>query len=573
MNALHVRYSMTVLCFLSVLGSLAATAQSKLVCKSCHMSEYSDWTAGRHSNTQTDIAGELAANWVGQRPDSVILGSSAEDCVSCHGPAAVATGPGLTEVQIMGHFFTTTGGLYTDSTTVADTVSWPHVACVSCHNVPTDHPAVMPTTSIFNSSMNHYDSLTTSSALCGQCHGTLRFSDTDHRIYDAWKMSKHGRGGQNDLAGELAASWAGLAPDSVIHGSEAENCIACHAPTSVPQKGTITEVDVLRRFFTTVGNAFTASTTVADSVHWPEMSCNSCHNPHNPAALSYYNSTTKRYQVMASPDSLCGQCHGSLRFPGTDHRSYDMERGTGGIGVADKITMPGATCVDCHMGKSDTDGANSLMFKGHRWTPIVNEPDGSSFASCTTCHSAMSADSARAQITSWKNEFARLDSVAEALVSMADSIATAKHDSTKMLLVAAARHNLDMAEQDESGGFHNHLYSVALLKDAAARASIVTGIQLSQPGTDLPYQFALLQNYPNPFNPTTKIRYELSKQSHAVLNVYNLLGQEVMVLVNEEQAPGRYEVVLNAHSIASGIYFYKLQAGTFVQTKKLVLVR
>jgi hypothetical protein len=552
--------------------SQSTMAQSKLPCQLCHATEKADWSNGRHANTQADVAGELAANWQGQRPDSVINGSAAENCVDCHGPVAVTTGTGMSEVQVMGHFFTTTGGVYTASTASADTLNWPHVTCVTCHNVPGDHPSTMPVISKFNSTTAHYDSTATSSVLCGQCHGTLRFADTDHRIFDAWKLSKHGHGGQRDLAGELAVSWAGQRPDSVINGSQAENCIACHAPSSVPQKGTLTEVDVLKRYFTTTGGLFTASTTTSDTVHWPDMACNSCHNPHNPGQISYYNCSTKTYQVMTA-DSLCGQCHGSLRFSETDHRSFDLEKGTGAVGVPDKITMPGAGCVDCHMGKSDVDGTNSLMYKGHRWTPIVKEPDGSSFASCTKCHASMTADLARAQIDVWKAEYATLDSVANALLAKADSVATTQHDSAKIRLVAAAQHNLNMAETDESGGFHNHLYSVALLKDVAARASAVTGIALPGTGTQLPAQFALFQNYPNPFNPSTKIRYELPAQVRVTLTVYNVLGQQVAELVNGEQAPGRYEIQLNAQTFASGIYMYRLQAGDFVQTRKLLLIK
>jgi hypothetical protein len=551
---------------------LAATAQSKLSCQVCHPNEKTDWSQGRHSNTQADVAGELAMSWKGQAPDSVINGSSAENCVACHGPVAVSAGTGMTEVQVMEHFFTTTGGLYTDSTTVADTLNWPHVGCVTCHNVPVDHPASMPSIAKFNSTTVQYDSIATSSILCGQCHGRLRFPDTDHQIYDSWKASRHGHRNQVDIAGELAANWAGQAPDSVINGSAAENCIACHAPTSVPQKGKATEVDVLKRFFTTTGGVFTASTTVADTLHWPDMACNGCHNPHNPGKVSYYNSSTKDYTVM-SPDSLCGQCHGSLRFPETDHRSYDLERGTGAIGVADKITMPGVACVDCHMGKSDIDGTNSLMFKGHRWTPIVREPDGSSFASCTKCHAAMVADSALAQIGRWKSEYVALDSIANLLVPKADSIANVQHDSTKMQLVAAAQHNLAMAETDESGGFHNHLYSVALLNDAAARARVVTGVAQPQPGSQLPMRFALLQNYPNPFNPSTVIRYALPQRSRVTLTIYNTVGQQVRLLAAGEEEAGYHEVKFDGSNLASGVYFYRLQAGTFVGTKKLLLIR
>jgi hypothetical protein len=565
--------SITWLGFVVLCLSFTANAQSTLPCQNCHPNEKADWLLGRHSNTQTDVAGELAANWVGQAPDSVIHGSAAENCVACHGPVAVTTGTGMTEVQAMGRFFTTTGGLYTASTTSADTANWPHVACVSCHNVPSDHPGTMPALSIFNSTTAQYDSLPIASKLCGQCHGTLRFAATDHRIYDAWKISRHGHRGQEDLAAELAANWAGQTPESVINGSAAENCIACHAPTSVPQKGTITEVDVLLRFFTTTSGAFTASTVATDTVHWPDMACNACHNPHNPAALSYYNSTTKTYQVMGSSDELCGQCHGGLRFPDTDHRSYDLETGTGAIGVPDKVTMPGAKCVDCHMATSDIDGTNLLMFKGHLWAPIIKEPDGSLFASCTKCHTSMTADSATAQIGKWKAEFQTLDSVADAMVAIADSIANAKQDPAKLQLVADAAHNLGMAETDESGGFHNHLYSIALLNDAIARATVVTGIRVLSPDAGLPAIVALSQNFPNPFNPSTTIRYGLPSKSHVTLAVFNTLGQQVAFLVNGDQEAGYHEVRFDGSGLASGLYFYRIQAGDFVQTRKLVLLK
>jgi hypothetical protein len=90
---------------------------------------------------------------------------------------------------------------------------------------------------------------------------------------------------------------------------------------------------------------------------------------------------------------------------------------------------------------------------------------------------------------------------------------------------------------------------------------------------DLPTAFAMGQNYPNPFNPSTIIKYELPKSSLVRLSVYDLLGREVSVLVNERRDAGVYEVKLEGANLASGVYFYRLQAGDFVQTRKLLLVR
>ena len=111
------------------------------------------------------------------------------------------------------------------------------------------------------------------------------------------------------------------------------------------------------------------------------------------------------------------------------------------------------------------------------------------------------------------------------------------------------------------------------------------GITSVNPGRgELVEQFALLQNYPNPFNPTTTIRFQipevrsqrsdvLGHPSSVSLRVFDLLGREVATLVNEEMRPGSYEKRFDGSNLASGVYLYKLQAGVFVETKKLILLK
>jgi hypothetical protein len=89
----------------------------------------------------------------------------------------------------------------------------------------------------------------------------------------------------------------------------------------------------------------------------------------------------------------------------------------------------------------------------------------------------------------------------------------------------------------------------------------------------IPDKFDLSQNFPNPFNPSTLIKYQLPKSSQVTLKIYNVLGDEVATLVNEEKPAGSYEVIFNSAKIASGTYFYKLQAGSFVETKKMILLK
>jgi len=89
----------------------------------------------------------------------------------------------------------------------------------------------------------------------------------------------------------------------------------------------------------------------------------------------------------------------------------------------------------------------------------------------------------------------------------------------------------------------------------------------------LPTVFSLEQNYPNPFNPTTKIKYQIVNAGFVNMRVYDVLGNEVATLVNEEKAAGNYAVEFDGSTLTSGIYFYKLQAGIFIETKKMVLLR
>jgi hypothetical protein len=85
--------------------------------------------------------------------------------------------------------------------------------------------------------------------------------------------------------------------------------------------------------------------------------------------------------------------------------------------------------------------------------------------------------------------------------------------------------------------------------------------------------FMLYQNYPNPFNPNTTINYQIPHQEFATIKVYDILGNEIAVLVNEEKPSGNFEVEFNASSLPSGVYFYQLKAGSYIETKKMILLK
>lgn len=87
------------------------------------------------------------------------------------------------------------------------------------------------------------------------------------------------------------------------------------------------------------------------------------------------------------------------------------------------------------------------------------------------------------------------------------------------------------------------------------------------------FDFTLYQNYPNPFNPKTSIQYAIGSRQFVTIKVFDVLGNEVAVLVKEEQQAGSYEINFDAGKIASGAYYYQLKTGDFVETKKMILLR
>jgi len=90
---------------------------------------------------------------------------------------------------------------------------------------------------------------------------------------------------------------------------------------------------------------------------------------------------------------------------------------------------------------------------------------------------------------------------------------------------------------------------------------------------EIPTEYYLSQNYPNPFNPNTKIRYSVSQYSNVVIKVFDILGNEIETLVNEEKLIGTYEVTWYAEKLSSGVYFYQLRAGDYFDTKKMILLK
>jgi len=91
--------------------------------------------------------------------------------------------------------------------------------------------------------------------------------------------------------------------------------------------------------------------------------------------------------------------------------------------------------------------------------------------------------------------------------------------------------------------------------------------------TEIPKNYKLYDNYPNPFNPSTKIRFDIPKSEFVIIRIFDALGREVATLLNEQLKPGTYEAEFNGADYPSGVYFYKLIARDFVETKKMIMLK
>ncbi len=109
-----------------------------------------------------------------------------------------------------------------------------------------------------------------------------------------------------------------------------------------------------------------------------------------------------------------------------------------------------------------------------------------------------------------------------------------------------------------------------LRADAIMLVPFITGIDRT---TSSPETYSLEQNYPNPFNPSTTIRFTVPTSTFVMLKVYDLLGREISTLVEETLPQGAYSRVFSAERIASGVYLYRLQAGSFSTVKKMMVLR
>jgi ligand-binding sensor domain-containing protein len=147
--------------------------------------------------------------------------------------------------------------------------------------------------------------------------------------------------------------------------------------------------------------------------------------------------------------------------------------------------------------------------------------------------------------------------------------------------------NFGIFPQQQTGGLpHAQIYDlevkniqngyelwISCASRGVAVLKVITSVTNQEETKSLPTDFVLNQNFPNPFNPTTTISFSIPSFGFTSLKVYDILGNEVATLLNEEKPTGNYSVTFNAYSLSSGTYFYRLSAGSFSETKKMILIK
>jgi hypothetical protein len=121
--------------------------------------------------------------------------------------------------------------------------------------------------------------------------------------------------------------------------------------------------------------------------------------------------------------------------------------------------------------------------------------------------------------------------------------------------------------------YGSSIYTISTKEETVILPPIPPIVSLEGETTSIPDDYILYQNYPNPFNPSTVIRFSIPKAGLTTLKIYDILGREVKTLITEELVAGIHEVELNAFSLPSGVYFCRLQSGSFSETKKMILLR
>jgi predicted CXXCH cytochrome family protein len=465
------------------------------------------------------------------------------------------------------------GNWDTIKTRFSSLVAFTGIGCESCHGPGSEHVSTIDTNKI-NTDMK--------SGKCGSCHDS------------PWRYP-HFRQWENSLHSEVI--WSTSFAQSTTGYNTLDNCIRCHDG----------------RGYKNFTNGTPTYTTGMKQADLEMVGCASCHDPHG---------STNEHQLRTRPtnsDTLatgyhyteggmgktCMDCHKSRRnnVTYTQTRVNSAHWGTHHSPQADVLLGRNAavftnpyitgshknisnTCVTCHMAQTtDTGTVTRDKVGGHSMHLRYEATGYTHVKGCISCHPGVTkfedfeapADyDGDNQIEPWQDEVEGL------ITKVRIALPPAGIDSVSWQLIAAdsfnvnlrkAYWNYQLIEYDGSKGMHNPFFAVNVLQ-----ATLVSLIGIEYQWTEVPTRYELTQNYPNPFNPVTRFTFSLPKTMDITIKIYDITGREIKTLVSGKINVGKYTVSWDgtneySNQVASGVYFYRFNAGDFTDVKKMVLLR
>jgi hypothetical protein len=545
-------------------------------CASCHKSVtpeiYNKWVSSGHATIfERGMNGKLAPYW-------------GPNCWRCHttGYNTMANNGGFDDVATQlgfdwNQWKPPRAGLF-DSLLTTDKKMLSLVATIGCENC---HGPKNP---------NHFGAgtqpKTMSAEVCAQCHN----EPWRHNRYVQWEYSGHAESVWSN-------SFRSSGTTTIQPGQYNLNvCVRCHDGAGFVAFVKNEEFD--NRIST--GYSRIKHTTIT---------CQTCHDPHSmelrqaPTTADTLANGFNYSSIDLGKGKICVNCHkyrrNALTYVTTSLSSTwgPHHAGAGDVylgqnGYTWGVNLPSSVghrlvenaCVGCHMSATpDTGHVARDKIGMHTWKMKYIAPDGQEYdniTGCVKCHTG---------ITKFDDIMASydydMDGTIEPFMKEVDGLVEklamalpprgqptvdwqlirTDPDSVRL---KQAYWNYRYVTEDKSHGVHNPKYVVALLQLSISK---LTGVEFTQP--EIPVAFELYQNYPNPFNPSTKIGFALPRESKVKLEVFNVLGERVAVLKDEVMPAGVHVVEFNATGLSSGVYFYRLTAGDFVATKKMVLMK
>jgi hypothetical protein len=545
-------------------------APERLNCATCHVTfaapeKFEEWKDSPHATIfEHGLNGTLSSHW-------------GESCFGCHtvGYDTLASNRGFDDIAAELGFSVTQwmpfrSGLY-DSLLTTNKKAVTLVAGIGCENC---HGPKNP---------NHYGAgtqpKTMDEGVCEQCHD----APTHHVVPLQWKSSGHA-----SPPWESGFASSGTTPVTSYTFSA---CVRCH------DGGAFKNFTEGKSFDNTAASGFSYLTRTT-------INCQTCHDPHStelrqaPVSSDTLGNGYNYANDNFGSGAICLNCHKYRR----DANSYvktslsshwgphyfgaaDLMLGQNGYTFGDNLlpdlTRSGHmsvenTCVGCHMQATPSSSPATNMTGGHTWKMSYTAPDGTVYENleaCKSCHT---------DIESTKAAFdAKIDGLMKKVAMNLPPYGSEDVDWSQI----AAAPNKPLLEQVywnyqyvTNGGspIHNPRYTTYLLQRSLQALGVATDVE---PLAGLvPTSYELSQNYPNPFNPTTQIRFSLPRESDVKLVVFDIVGRVVTTLVDQKLSAGTHQVTWNGRNqdgraVASGVYFYHIQADGFSATKKMALVK